>query len=227
MIALTLLENIVEIKEEQYGTILTGRKTVLKNNGSTWVKIGLENVDVPMGGYDSPQIEDLVGLYILGFLSRIINPVQIGLYHNDGLIYNPNSDGPSSSCMQKIIRAYKLLGFKVEISSNTKIANFLDVTLNLSGNTSRHFLKTDQYPSYINANSNHPKAIIKQVPKAVNMRIRRLSSSKKIFQDSCKMYMETLFIFADLGKSLLIMSQKYQTRIICVWIKKMRSVVKK
>ena len=50
----------------------------------------------------------------------------------------------------------------------------------------------DQYPSYINVNSNHLNAIIKQVPKAFHMRIRRLSSSKKIFQNSSKMYMEAL-----------------------------------
>ena len=50
----------------------------------------------------------------------------------------------------------------------------------------------DQYSSYINVNSNHLNAIIKEVPKAVNIRISRLSSSKKIFQDSCKMYMEAL-----------------------------------
>ena len=35
----------------------------------------------------------------------------------------------------------------------------------------------DQSPSYININSNHPKAIIKQVPKAVNLKIRNLSAN--------------------------------------------------
>ena len=32
--------------------------------GATWVKTGSENLDVLMGGYDSAQIADLVGLYI-------------------------------------------------------------------------------------------------------------------------------------------------------------------
>ena len=39
----------------------------------------------------------------------------------------------------------------------------------------------DQYPSYINVNSNHPKTIIKQVRKAVKLRIRNLFTNKKIF----------------------------------------------
>ena len=47
---------------EQYQIILVCRKTVFKNNDSTWIKTGLDNFDVPMGGYDSAQITDHVGL---------------------------------------------------------------------------------------------------------------------------------------------------------------------
>ena len=72
---------------EQYEIILACRKTVLKNNDSTWVKNGLDNFDVPMGGYDSSQIADLVGLYILDILTRIISPQQVGLYRWWVIIY--------------------------------------------------------------------------------------------------------------------------------------------
>ena len=40
----------IDITNEQYEIILACRKTVIKNNDSTWVKNGLENFDVPMGG---------------------------------------------------------------------------------------------------------------------------------------------------------------------------------
>ena len=50
----------------------------------------------------------------------------------------------------------------------------------------------DQSPSYININSNYPKAIIKQVPKAVNLRIRNLSANEKIFRKGSKMYIDAL-----------------------------------
>ena len=85
-----------------------------------------------------------------------------------------------------------LFGFKIEVSSNNKIVNFLDVTLNLSDNTYKPFLKSDQYPSYINIKSNHPKTIIKQVPKAVKLRIKNLSAKEKIFQESSKIYKDAL-----------------------------------
>ena len=108
-----------------------------------------------------PHKVDLVGLYVLNILTRIFSPEQLGLYHNDGLIYIPNSNGPiSSSIQKKIIRAFKFLGFKIEVSSNHKIVNFLGVTLDLSNNSYNPFIKTDQHPSYINVNSNHPKNII-------------------------------------------------------------------
>ena len=104
-----------------------------------------------MGRYDSAQIADLVGLYKLNTLCRIVDPVQIGLYHNDKILFIPNSDGLECSSIQKeIIWAFKFLGFKIEIASNIKIANFLDVTLNL---TDRPFLKTNQYISNISINS--------------------------------------------------------------------------
>ena len=44
----------------------------------------------------------------------------------------PNSNGPPTSKIQKkVVRAFKYMGLKIEISSNLKIVNFLDVNLNL------------------------------------------------------------------------------------------------
>ena len=113
---------------------------------------------VCIGGCDSSQIADLVGLYILHVLNRIINSDQVGLYRDDCIMYIPNSNCPNSSSIQKkIIRSFKLLGFKIEISSDNKIVIFLDVTLDLSNNnTYKPFIKMDQSPSYININSNPP-----------------------------------------------------------------------
>ena len=40
----------IHITNEQYEIILAFRKTVVKNDVSTWVKSGLDNFDIPMGG---------------------------------------------------------------------------------------------------------------------------------------------------------------------------------
>ena len=53
------------------------------------------------------------------------------------------------------------MGLKIEISSNFKIVNFLDVTLNLNDNSYKPFSKTNAIPTYINVSSNHPASIVK------------------------------------------------------------------
>ena len=106
--SINYVKNYVEITDEQYQIILACRKTVFKKNDSTRIKNGLNNFDVTMAGYGSAQIADLVGLYISNILSGIVDPIQIGLYHNDGILYIPNSDGPKCSSKQKKIkRAFK------------------------------------------------------------------------------------------------------------------------
>lgn len=101
---------------------LASRQSLLICNNSTWVKILNDNFDVPTGAYDSTQIADLVGIYILDTLSKITDPKQVRLYRDDGLIFIPDSNGPLSSRIQKkIIKALQFLGFKIEISSNLKI----------------------------------------------------------------------------------------------------------
>ena len=121
-----------------------------------------------------------LGHYYLGYILT---------HHHD---INLFSNGPNSSSIQKIIRAFKFLSFKIEVSSNNKIVNFLDVTLDLSNNTYKPFIKTEQCPSYINIHSNHHKTIIKQVSKAVNLRIRNLSADEKILKESREIYMNAL-----------------------------------
>ena len=55
-------------------------------------------------------------------------------------------------------------------------------------------IQSNQNQSYINVNSNHPKNIIKQIPKAVNLRIGKLSANEKIFKESSKRYIDALKI---------------------------------
>ena len=122
-----------------------------------------------------------------------MTPKQIGLYRDDGLIFISEINGPKTSRIQKkILRAFRLLGFKIEIMSNLKVKNFLDITLNLSENCFKPSYKDKQTPSNINVNSNHSRLIIRQIPNAVNIRIYRLSSTKKIFHENNRMYDETV-----------------------------------
>ena len=81
-----------------------------------------------MGSFDSAQIVDFVGIYILVTLGRFLNLNNVEIYRDDGLISIPNNNGPLTSKIQgEVIRAYKLfiiMRLKIEISSNLKIVNF-------------------------------------------------------------------------------------------------------
>ena len=45
---------------------------------------------------------------------------------------------------------------------------------------------------YININSNHPRNIIKQLPKTINKRINEISSNEEVFNKSAKFYNDAL-----------------------------------
>ena len=108
-----------------------------------------------MGSFDFAQIIDLVGIYILDTLGRLLNLNNIRIYRDDGLISVSNCNEPLTSKIQKkVIRAFKYMWLKIEISSNLKIVHFLDVTLNLNDNSYKPFSKMNVIPSYINISSN-------------------------------------------------------------------------
>ena len=46
-----------------------------------------------MGSYYSAQIADLIGIYIIDTLGRIIDSKQKGLYRDDGIIFILDSCG--------------------------------------------------------------------------------------------------------------------------------------
>ena len=72
----------------------------------------------------------------------VVNLNNTGIYRDDGLISIPNSNGPLTSKIQKkVIRAFKYMGLKIEISLNLKIVSFLDISLNLNDNSYKPFNK--------------------------------------------------------------------------------------
>ena len=100
--------------------LLACKKSELIYNNTTWGKTTIGNFDVTIGSFDSAQIADLVGIYILDTLGRFLNLNNITMNSDDRLIPIPNSNGPLTSKIQKV-RAFKL---KTEISSNLKIVDF-------------------------------------------------------------------------------------------------------
>ena len=63
--------------------------------------------DVTMRSFDSDQIANQIGIYILYTQGRFLNLNWIGIYKDDGLISIPNSNEPLTSKIEKkIIRDF-------------------------------------------------------------------------------------------------------------------------
>ena len=151
------------------------------------------NFDVTMGSYDGAEVCELVGIYILSALGQRINKKDTGLYRDDGLIILRNCDGPTTDRIRKdIIRIFKQIGFKIEIKTNLKEVDFLDVTFDLRKETYRPYKKENDKLFYINTSSNHPRSIIKQIPASVSHRLSDNSANEEIFNNAKTEYENAL-----------------------------------
>ena len=113
-------------------------------------------------------------MYILDTLGRIVYLEQVGLYRDDEIILIPESNGPNTSNIRrKIIRAFKLLGLRIQVASNLKIVDFLDVTLKLNNGTFKPYSKNDSASRYINISSNHPRFLDEKIS-IINFKNRKL-----------------------------------------------------
>ena len=83
-------------------------------------------------------------------------------------------------------------GLNISISTNLKICNLLDVTLNLTDGTHYPYRKPNNETLYIDTNSNHPPTIIKHLLAAIGRRISDISSSKELFNKAKPHYESAL-----------------------------------
>ena len=86
-----------------------------------------------MGSYDGAEICELVGIYIPTRLGTIIKKSNCGLYRDDGLVFLRNVNGQQIDRTRKnIIKIFKGVGINIEIETNSKVVDFLDITFNLN-----------------------------------------------------------------------------------------------
>ena len=174
--------------------IMHCRKLLLFDNETAWTKKNHSNMyDVTMGSFDGTEVCELIGLFLLNNLSEKYGKDNVGLYRDDGLVLLRNESGPQSERTRKdITQEFKKQGLNISISTNLKICNFLDVTLNLTDGTYYPYRKPNNETLYIDRNSNHPPTIIKHLPAAIGRRISDISSTKEPFNKAKPHYESAL-----------------------------------
>ena len=181
--AISFAKQKVPIKQEDIRIINHCRKSLLFNGEETWKKKESASCfDVTMGCFDGAEVCETVGLYILSLLNKQFNNKDIGIYRDDGLIVLKNYNGQQTDkARQSIIKTFNNIGFKIEIETNLKEVNFLDVTLNLINGTYRPYKKPNDKLQYIHKLSNHPPQVLKQLPESINDRLSNNSSNEEVF----------------------------------------------
>ena len=83
-------------------------------------------------------------------------------------------------------------GLRIDIEANSKVINFLDVTLDLNTGIFKPFMKENDSLSYVNSRSNHPAAILKNIPLGVNKRLSKISANQSVFKTAAAPCQEAL-----------------------------------
>ena len=183
MKSLNYAKSIEAIDEKVVKVIMHSRKSLLFDRDNVWVKKENPNFDVTMRSYDGVELYELTGLYMLNVLSSKFGKEKIGLYRDDGLSCFHNMTGPHTERVKKeICEIFQHCGLKITIETNLRITDFLDVAFSLKNEKYYPFRKPNNDPLRINALSNHPKYIIKEIPNMIGKRISEISCDEHEFE---------------------------------------------
>ena len=146
-----------------------------------------------MGSYDGLEVREMVGIYILTRLATIIKKSDCGLYRDDSLVILRNVNGQKIDRTRKnIIKIFKDVGFSINIETNLKVVDFLDITFDLNYDIYKPYKKPNDSLLYINKKSNYPPQIINQLPRIISDKLSRNASNKEVFNTSKEQYEKAL-----------------------------------
>ena len=149
--------------------------------------------DVTIGSYDGAELYELIGIFTQSVLEEMINKEAMSLYRDDGLIIlNKVTNQNTDKIRKKIIHIFKDNGFSIDIVTNLKEVNFLDVMFNLRNGSYKSYKKPNYELRHINVLSNHPTQILKQLTTTISDRLSRNSSSELLFNESTRQYEDAL-----------------------------------
>ena len=80
-----------------------------------------------------------------------------------------------------ISKIFKDIAFSIDVQTNLKEVDFLDVALKLQNFTYFPHKRPNHNLLYIHSSSHHPTQIIKQLPNSISERLSKKSYNQKIF----------------------------------------------
>ena len=114
------------------------------------------------------------------------------MYRDDGLGITRSTPRQTEKLRQTIIDVFKKHGLKITIKTGLKKVNFLDVSLDLEKGIYKPYRKPGDKPMYVNAESNHPPMVLKNIPLGINKRLVDISSNEQVFNEAAEYYQAQL-----------------------------------
>ena len=87
---------------------------------------------------------------------------------------------------------FREAGLNITIEANMNTVDFLDITLNLDTDMYELYTKPNNVIQYVNANSNHPKNVLDNIPVGIEKRVNELSKNEFLFNKHKDTYQEAL-----------------------------------
>ena len=193
--AITYARLHTNVSDSEIKIIKHARQSLLFCKSTEWVKKNSQNdlFDVTMGSFDGAELCELVGLYLLHKLHPLIGSQNTGLYRDDGLTAIRSQSARRIDRLRKdILAAFQLEGLSITCESNLIITDFLDITLDLGTGKFSPYRKPGTKPLYVNAKSNHPPTVIKEIPRMIEKRLSDLSYNEQEFNKVKSTYEEAL-----------------------------------
>ena len=152
--------------------------------------------DVSMGSWDGAEVCEATNLFILNHIVNVkgmFKNEEVGIYRDDGLAIVRGTARSVDVLRKKLEQIFKEeLGLKITAEFSACSTDFLDVILDLKSGLHRPFRKANDTPNYIHVNSNHPPAVIKQIPTMIEDRLSTNSSNEEIFKAAAGIYQDAL-----------------------------------
>ena len=191
--SLQFAHSIKPLSQEEKEIIFHARKSLLFNEGTSWVKKGNKLFDVTMGAYDGAEVCELVGCFLLNKITQKYDKNNIGVYRDDGLaIFKNTSDQQNDKIRKDFQRLFKEHKLEIVAKCNLTVVDYLDVMFDLKSGTFKPYRKPDNETNYVHVHSNHPSNITKQIPLSIQTRLSNLSSSEDIFNEAAVHYQDAL-----------------------------------
>ena len=179
MKALDYASKFTKITQQDRHIIIHSKRSLLYHQNSPWTKKNSDSTfDVTMGSYDGAETCELIGVYMLSLIAPKFKD-EVRLYRDDGIAVCKATPREIEKTKQEVSNVFKSNGLKITIEANKKIVNFLDVTFNLSSGSYKPYMKPNNKLLYVHRLSNHPPALLKNIPLNINKRLTNISSSEK------------------------------------------------